>query len=154
AKRPDLIFAHTNAEARAVLAATSTIPVIFGAVNDPVAYGMVKSLARPGTNATGVATLGAETGAKRMQLLRETMPKLSRVGVLMRKTPPLEAELKLIEQAAGTSVRVIAATVNAPSDLEGAVTLLGKSRAEAVLCTNMAISQSDYRRILGITTKY
>ncbi|OGA54553.1 MAG: hypothetical protein A3F74_22140 [Betaproteobacteria bacterium RIFCSPLOWO2_12_FULL_62_58] len=151
ARRPDLIYAHNNPEARAALAATRTIPVVFGAVNDPVNVGIVKSLARPGGNATGVATLGPETGGKRMQLLRETLPKISRVGVLMK--PTSESELKFIEQAAGAGVKLIPVRMNEPEGLAAAFAFFAENRAEAVLLAQVAFLVTEHRRIASLSMK-
>lgn len=82
ARRPDLIYVQTNRETLAALAATRTIPIVFGAASDPVETGLVKSLEPPGGNVTGVVALGPEFGSKRMQFLKGAVPMISRVGVL------------------------------------------------------------------------
>ena len=82
-RNPDLIVARGGPDALMLLAKTRTIPIVFWAANDPIERGIVASLPRPGGNVTGVANIGWELGGKRMQLLREALPGVNRVGVLM-----------------------------------------------------------------------
>ena len=79
-REPDLIYATTASLAAAVLKETETLPVVFATTADPVAAGLVASLAKPGKNATGVFQLAGDTALKRFKLLREAMPQLKRVG--------------------------------------------------------------------------
>src|SRR5262245_45406043 len=78
----DIIVTGGPAATRAGKEATTTIPIVMTQVGDPVANGFVASLARPGGNITGLSTLAPEIGGKRLELLKETIPKLSRVAVL------------------------------------------------------------------------
>jgi putative ABC transport system substrate-binding protein len=78
----DLLIAPTTVEVRAAMNATKTIPIVFYNVPDPVGSGLVDSLARPGANITGFCTINALLSGKRLELLKETLPKLSRMGVL------------------------------------------------------------------------
>jgi putative ABC transport system substrate-binding protein len=78
----DLIIAPTTVEVRAAKNATKTIPIIFYNVPDPVGSGLVDSLARPGGNITGFSTINALLSGKRLEILKETIPRLSRVAVL------------------------------------------------------------------------
>jgi len=82
ALKPEVILASTNQGALAASKATSTIPIVFVAVNDPVGLGIVKSLSRPGTNATGFSAQNVEIQGKRLQLLKEVFSSASRVAVL------------------------------------------------------------------------
>ena len=134
---PDLVFVNSTESALAALAATRTIPIVFGAAADPVENGVVKSLAWPGGNATGIANIGWELGAKRLQLLKQAAPKVSRVGVLVDPRWEWSArERKLIEEAGGTlGVTVIAATAKEAREVNVAVASLVKGRAEALVPT-------------------
>jgi putative ABC transport system substrate-binding protein len=81
----DIIMAQGGQSIRAAQNATKTIPIVMIAVSDPVSLGFVASLARPGGNITGLSTQAPELGGKRLELLKEIVPKLSRVAVLGEK---------------------------------------------------------------------
>ncbi len=102
--------------------ATSTIPVVFVAAIDPVATGVAASLARPGGNVTGVTAMHADLTGKRLELLKELLPKLSRIAVLVRATSPATAqyvqEAELAARTLGAQLQVLA--VRDPRDFEGA----------------------------------
>ncbi|MGQ0524836.1 MAG: ABC transporter substrate-binding protein [Betaproteobacteria bacterium] len=157
AGRPDVILAPSAFELAPVLKNTGSIPVVFWGVNDPVAQGYVKSLARPDGNVTGIANIGWELAGKRMQLLKEVLPKISRVGVLVTSARSSSLEQKFIEQAAGGNIKVVPAKVTpamvkAPPDLDAALALLAENRVEAVLTTQISVFSRERRRILDFTT--
>jgi putative ABC transport system substrate-binding protein len=80
ARKPELIYAPPTASAVAAKQATQTIPIVFGAVSDPVGVGLVNSLGRPGGNVTGLSNMGASLVPKRVELLREILPGVKRLG--------------------------------------------------------------------------
>jgi putative tryptophan/tyrosine transport system substrate-binding protein len=99
----DVIVTGGPTSTRTAKQATSTIPIVMASDPDPVANGFVASLARPGGNITGLATLSPELGGKRLELLKEILPKLSRVTVLGNSTEPGNAQaVREVELAAGT----------------------------------------------------
>jgi len=120
---------------RAAKEATTTIPIVMTQDADPVGSGFVASLARPGGNITGLSTLSPEINGKRLELLKEIVPKLSRVAVLGTSTRPGTAqELKEVELAAGAfGVKLQYLDVLDPKDIETAFRAASKSRADAVL---------------------
>jgi putative ABC transport system substrate-binding protein len=79
--KPDAIFAATYAAAQVALAATKSVPIVFSAVADPVALGLVKDYARPGGNVTGVSNRDLELAVKRLELIRELLPSARRIAV-------------------------------------------------------------------------
>jgi putative tryptophan/tyrosine transport system substrate-binding protein len=83
AKTPDLVYAPTGHAAGSATKATKTIPVVFVTVSDPIVMGLVASLSRPGGNATGTFQMQADLVAKRFEMVREAMPRLKRLGVLL-----------------------------------------------------------------------
>jgi putative ABC transport system substrate-binding protein len=83
AKQPDLIYAPTALAATSATKATKTIPVIFASVSDPTVIGLVASLARPGGNATGTFQIQADLVAKKLEMVREAMPRVKRIGVVL-----------------------------------------------------------------------
>ena len=153
ARKPDVIHVMANPEALAVLSKTRSIPIVFAVAIDPVEVGLVQSFGRPGGNVTGVTTVGAETGAKRMQLLKELLPKIRRVAVLMSASPVIAREFKLLEQAAGPGVRVISAMASDLNELDAALALIADSKAEAVVITQVAFYSSARKRILALAEK-
>jgi putative ABC transport system substrate-binding protein len=120
---------------RAAKEATTTIPIVMTQDADPVGSGFVASLARPGGNITGLSILSPEINGKRVELLKEIVPKLSRVAVLGTSTRSGTAqELKEVELAAGAfGVELQYLDVLDPKDIETAFRAASKSRADAVL---------------------
>ena len=132
----DVIFAPTTAAALAAKNVTSEIPIITAAAADPVDSGLVSSLARPGGNVTGLSLLaGLEISGKQLQLIKEVLPKLTRVVVLADPaSPPTAGLLKEIHQAArslGVQLRVVEA--RDPNELESAFPTIKKERADALV---------------------
>jgi putative ABC transport system substrate-binding protein len=115
--------------------ATVTIPIVMTQDNDPVANGFIASLARPGGNITGLSTLAPDTSGKRLELLKEIVPRLSRVAVFGASTSQDYAhELKEIELAAGAlGLKLQHVDVLAPKDIEPAFRAAAKARADAIL---------------------
>ncbi len=131
----DVIVTGGPSATRAAKEATSTIPIVMAFDNDPVGNGFVTSLARPGGNITGLATLAPEISGKQLELLKEIVPKLSRVAILGTSTQPGNAQaLRETELAAGSlGVKLQYLDVLGPKDIETAFRAAGKGRAAAVL---------------------
>jgi putative ABC transport system substrate-binding protein len=133
--RLDVILTISAAAARAAKRATDTVPIVFCSMGeDPVQLGMVASLARPGGNATGTVTLSRELEAKRLELLKETVPGLSRAAVLWNSSIPLHPRvLPDVEEAARRlNVRVIPVEWKGPGDIEKAFQLARHERVGGV----------------------
>ena len=131
----DLIVAVGSA-IRAARDATAALPIVFPAHSDPVGSGLVASLARPGGNLTGLSAFNAQIGGKRLELLKDLAPGLSRAGVLWYAPQPTAAaaELRALESAAQVlDVRLQALSVRAPEDLEPAFAALAAGRADGLL---------------------
>jgi putative ABC transport system substrate-binding protein len=138
--RVDVIIAGgTEASVRAARQATSTIPVVIVAIDyDPVAQGYGATLARPGGNVTGVALQQIELTAKRMELLRETFPTLTRVAILW--DPSGADQFKAADSAARSlGLRVQSLEIQNPSALPNAFTMAVKERAGAVFVVTTAV---------------
>jgi putative ABC transport system substrate-binding protein len=135
--------------------ATNTIPIVMANDADPVASGVVASLARPGGNITGFSTLSPELSGKRLELLKETVPKLSRVAVLGASTSTSSAlALKETELAAGVlGVRLQYLDVLDPKDIETAFREAVKGRADAVLVLPTAVLSSQRKEIVDLAVK-
>ena len=131
----DVIVAGGEAGIRAARDATSTIPIVMANSGDPVGIGLIASLSRPGGNVTGLSLLAPDLGGKRLELLKETVPKVSRVGVLWNPTNAVEAlELKSTEVAArAVGVIVTSHEVRAPADFDRAFAAIGRERPTALI---------------------
>ena len=131
----DIIVTGGPQATRAAKEATATIPIVMAQDPDPVGNGFVASLARPGGNITGLATLRPEISGKQLELLKEIVPKLSRVAVFGTSTNPGNAQaLREVELAAGAfGVKLQYLDVLSPKDIETAFRAASKGRADAVL---------------------
>ena len=152
----DLIVAGGGSGlARAVQATTKTIPIVITGGSDPVGAGLVASLARPGGNITGLTAIAAELAGKRLELLKETLPRLTRVGVLLNPTDQGSAQgLKEIEIAAPTlGLEVQSLQVRSPRNFESAfnAAIAGQARALQVLLSGLINIHRN--RIIEFATK-
>jgi putative ABC transport system substrate-binding protein len=131
----DLIYTSGLPATVAASEATRTIPIVMTAVGDPVAVGLVASLARPGGNVTGTANLAPQLSGKRLELLRETVPGLSRVGVLVNAAIADRAlDLRETQEAARIlGVSLYPAPVGEPGEFEVAFAAMARERVEALL---------------------
>jgi len=130
----DIIYAISSTESEAARRATNTIPIVFSTHFDPVGVGHVASLARPGGNLTGVAALGTELTAKQLELLKATVPRATRFGVLYTPTTPAH---RLVLQAAEAArgkldIQLLTVGVNTAADFDGAFAKMAHGRVGAV----------------------
>jgi putative ABC transport system substrate-binding protein len=135
-----------------VKSATATIPIVFVIPDDPVASGLVASLARPGGNMTGLSSLNVELDAKRLALLKEAIPRLARVAVLVNPADPRAgAMLAATEGAArALAVRLQVIEVRAGADMAGAVTAAARGKADALTVLG---SSFYFSRVPELATK-
>jgi putative ABC transport system substrate-binding protein len=135
--KPDVIVADGTVAIRAAMQATSTIPIVMANSADAVGIGLITSLRRPGGNVTGVTIMLAEMSAKRLQLLKEAVPNVSRVAVLW--NPALlwhPAMVKEVE-AAAPSLRLQLIAVRSRDDIENAFAEIASARVEALFVSEM-----------------
>ena len=134
----DVIVTGGPTATRPVKEATTTIPIVMTQDSDPVGNGFVASLARPGGNITGLSNLAQEISGKRLELLKEIVPKLSRVAVLgMSTNPGNSLSLRETELAAGAlGVQLQYLDIRDPKDIDAALRTASKGRADAVLVLN------------------
>ena len=152
----DLIVASAPAAARAAKEATTTIPIVMVLVADPVAFGFVASLARPGGNVTGFAFLLPELSGKRLQLLKDAIPRLSRVAVLWNAANPYKAfDLKEV-QAVAEALRVAVETlpVRGPDDFAHAFETAVASGAGGLITLDDPFTIAHRTRIVSLALKY
>ena len=130
----DVIVVETTVAARATKRATSTIPIVMALVADPVGSALVASLAHPGGNVTGLAVMTTELSAKRLQLLKEAIPRVARVAVLWNSDTPYSP--KVIEElraaAPSLSIELNFVGVRAPAEIGPAFSGLSRAHAQAL----------------------
>jgi putative ABC transport system substrate-binding protein len=150
----DLIVASSQG-AVAARQATSTIPIVMPIITDPVRLGLVASLARPGGNATGFATQNEELPGKWMELVKETLPRVSRVAVLVHPTYDGGVQLDASQAAARRlGVRLQTLTVESADDLVAAVAEAQKHRAEALIVSSSPIFYALRARLVELAAKH
>ena len=143
----DVIVTVGSGDTRAAKEATTTIPIVMIQAGDPVGGGFVASLARPGGNITGLSNLRPELSGKRLELLKEIVPKLTRVAVFSSSISPDQAQvLKELDLAAvPLGLKLQHLDIRSPKDFETAFQAAAKGRAEAVLFRVLGPILSPYR---------
>jgi putative tryptophan/tyrosine transport system substrate-binding protein len=157
-RRQVAVIAATGSanSARAANAATATTPIVFANGGDPVKLGLVRSLNRPGGNATGVTYFLSELGPKRLELLRELVPTATVIALLINPTNPVTEsdtkDLQTVAGAIGQQVRILNAS--SESDLDAAFATLVEQRAGALLVNNDAFFSSRHKQIVALAARY
>ena len=151
----DVIVSGGSAATGPAKKATATIPIVMTNDPDPVANGFVASLARPGGNVTGLATLSPAISGKRLELLNEIVPKLSRVAVFGSSTEPNDAQaFKEVELAAkALAIELQYIDIRDSKDLEAGFTDARNGRADALLVLSGARFVFQQRRIVELAAK-
>jgi putative tryptophan/tyrosine transport system substrate-binding protein len=135
--------------------ATSTIPIVMAQDSDPVGNGFIASLARPGSNITGLSNLSSELSGKRLELLKETVPRLSRVAVLGNSTEPGNAQVLRETELATEAFKVQLQSLDVlgSKDIETAFQAASKGRADAVLMLPSSILNSHRTQVAELAVK-
>jgi putative tryptophan/tyrosine transport system substrate-binding protein len=152
----DVIVTPGSNDTRAAKNATKTIPIVFtGAGSDPVTLGLVESLARPGGNVTGFAQIGAQLAGKRLELLKETIPKLSRVAVLWDAQNAGSKEIweESQRQAKELALQLHSLRINSANDLEGGFKDAVKAGSGALAWTAGALLSSVQKQTINLAAK-
>jgi putative ABC transport system substrate-binding protein len=156
ARRPVAVIVGNNAAALAAQAATKTVPIVFASGGDPVRDGLVASLSRPGGNITGVSFLGGTLGAKRLDLLRQFVPKASRIAVLTHpNTPEGVRETRDVQVAAesmGQTLNVV--EVNSERDFESAFATLVQRGVDALFSGTGAFLFANRQRVIALAARH
>ncbi len=140
----------------AAKAATETIPIIFGVAQNPVELGLVKSLAQPGGNATGINFFNIETDAKRLGLMHELLPKAARFGVLVNPANVryTEATSKSLREAArATGVEIVFFNASTPAEIDAAFAAIARERVQALFIAGEAIFASRSVQLATLTAR-
>ena len=152
----DVIVTAGPADTRAARQATSSIPIVMAQDTDPVGNGFAASLARPGGNITGLATLSPEIGGKQLEFLKAIVPRLSFVAVLATSKIPGNAQaFRETELAAGAlGVKLQNIDVPEAADIEKAFEKASRQRAEALLVLGSPVLNSNRKLLIGLAEKY
>jgi ABC-type uncharacterized transport system substrate-binding protein len=151
----DVIVVTSTVAAQAAKNATTTIPVIFTSVGDPVGTGVVASLARPGGNVTGFSNLSPELSGKQLELLKEAFPKISHVAVLSETANTGNAaslgEMKVAAEALRVTLQRL--EVRGPDDFEPAFSAIKRERASALIVLRNNVIRAHLAQIVGLAIK-
>jgi putative ABC transport system substrate-binding protein len=155
-QKVDIIVTTGPTVTRTVKYATATIPIIFAQDGDPVASGFVASLARPGGNITGLSNLSPELSGKRLEFLKEIVPKLSRVAAIGGSNEPNNAQiLKELELAAGAlKVQLQILDVKSPADIETAFQAAAKGHADGAILLGSVVFNAHRKQIVELAVKH
>ena len=146
----DLIATFGTPASRAAKAATSTIPIVAISVGDPIRAGLIESFARPGGNVTGNTILGPDLSPKRLQLIKEVVPTVARVGFLWNPDNVSNAAMldELRPAARALGMVLIDVTARSADDFDPALAAILKERIDAILMTNDPFQQQHVRKVI------
>jgi putative ABC transport system substrate-binding protein len=151
--KPDVLFVLGGDVAPAAVKATQTIPIVFTSSADPVRQGFVASLARPGGNATGITLLLDELASKRLELLKQAAPRISRVGFLW-NPDHADNELPEAERAAASlGIELKPLTVRGPADFDGAFMAATQARVDALYVVSSRLTLQNLGRIVNFVAE-
>jgi len=152
-RRVDLIVTYGTPVTQAAKLATSKIPIVMVGIGDPVKAGLVPSLGHPGGNITGNTILGPDIGAKRLQLLREALPNVSRVAFLWNpQNASNVVQFENVQRAArALGLTLLSVQVSDPSKLDSALAAVMKERPDALMMTADPVQQAFVKQIVQFT---
>src|SRR5215475_4587778 len=155
-QKVDVIVTSSAPGAVAARNATSTIPVVFVTAGDPVDMGLVTSLARPRGNITGLTTHAPELSGKRLELLKEVVPRITRVAVLWNPSNPSFSEMLKEMQAASKAhaLQLQSLEVRSLEDFEGAFESITKGDSHAIIVVSDPLMNTHHRLILDLSVKH
>ncbi len=152
----DLIVTRGTPAVLAAKKATGSIPIVMASSADPAGYGIVSSLARPGGNVTGQSAIVVELAGKRLELLKEAIPRIARIAQLANMSNPASAaswrQIEVAARSLGLAPQLL--DVRAPEDFARAFDTAIKQRADAVLVVNDTLTQTNVRRIVDLSAKH
>ena len=155
-RRPVAVIVGNTTSALAAKAATTTVPIVFATGGDPVSDGLVASLNRPGGNVTGVSFFSGVLGAKRLELLRQLVPKATTIAVLVNpNNPNTEAERRDVQAAAqAIGQQLIILDVSSDRDIETAFATFVQRGAGALLVGTGAFMNSHRERLVALAARH
>jgi ABC-type uncharacterized transport system substrate-binding protein len=150
------VIVCNTAAAHAARALTTTIPIVFSTGGDPIHFGLVTSLSRPGGNVTGVANLNVELGPKRLELLRELVPTATAIALLVNPVNPNSEPLSRNLQAAARALKLALHVLNASTDrdFDTVFATLGQLRAGGLVIGPDALYNSRNEQLAALTLRH
>jgi putative tryptophan/tyrosine transport system substrate-binding protein len=154
-RRPDVIVVDTTVATRAAKSATSAIPIVMTVNFDPVGSGLVANLAHPGGNVTGLSAMGSEMSSKRLQLLKEMMPGITRVAVLWNPDTPYspKAIAQLKAAAPSLSMTLTSFPVRTPGEIDSAFSAISRTHAQALYLVEDALFEANRPALFKLALK-
>ena len=155
-RNPDVIFAVASPAIRALTRATTTLPIVIETLGDAVSAGLVGDIARPGSNVTGVSGFAPELSTKRLQLIREILPKADAVAVLANLSNPTTPPVVHATEAAGRQLGIQAHVVDvrAARDVAAAFSTMVRQHADAIVVVSDPMLNSQTREIVELAARH
>jgi putative ABC transport system substrate-binding protein len=151
----DVIVVDSTPATRGAMRATSTIPIVMTNIADPVGSGLVANLAHPGGNVTGLSTLMVDLSAKRLELLKETIPRLTRVAVLWNTNAPYSRKMieALKAAAPALSIELKFVGVRTPEEIDPAVSAVSRAHAQALYVIDDSLFEAHRAALVKLASK-
>ncbi len=155
ALKVDVLVAIAHSAALAGHGATTTIPIVMTTSGDPVGSGLVKSLARPGGNITGVSNLSVDVGPKRLEMLQAFVPRLSRVAMMFSGTGQtnLEGQAKLRDSGSKLGIKILPVEARTPGEIDAGFALMRQQGAGALIVFLQPLFQQQKDQIAALALK-
>jgi putative ABC transport system substrate-binding protein len=152
----DVIFATSSTEVEAARRVTKTIPIVFATHADPVSLGHVASLGRPGGNITGLSVNFTEVVVKELEIMKQALPHMRRIGVVLTLTAPSHRPAADALEAAAPKlgVQILTVPVRAPEDLDGAFAMMARERVNGFLFVASPLSRSQRALLAELSLKH
>jgi putative ABC transport system substrate-binding protein len=154
-RKVDVLVTDTAVATRAAMGATQSIPIVTALAADPIGDGLVSSVVRPGGNVTGISFMLPELSAKRLELLKEAVPKASRVAVLWNPSTPWHTTM--LRQLHGTApslrLELVPVAVHDPAEFEAAFAVIARERIDGIFWGDNPIFSAHQKQLLDLVAK-
>ena len=152
--KPDVLVTSGSPGIRALMKATDNVPIVMAAIGDAVGNGFVKSLAQPGGNVTGLSFLDPDISTKRLEILKDVIPRVARVAVLRHRTSGKQSLEATLAAAQALKLKLQVFDIQGPNEFDGAFTAAKKGGAEAINVLASAIFYAYRKDLVDLTTKH
>jgi putative ABC transport system substrate-binding protein len=154
-RKADVLVTDTAVATRAAMGATQSIPIVTALAADPIGDGLVSSVVRPGGNVTGISLMLPELSAKRLELLKEAVPKASRVAVLWNPSTPWHTTMlrQLHSTAPSLRLELVPVAVHGPAEFEAAFTVIARERIDGIFWGDNPIFSAYQKQLVDLVAK-